>query len=114
MSVGVLDRRGGQVWDRPRAEPTRRSQRRCSTTGIGLLRSDHEPEQLLFGGGSADPGVVPRESMRLDSVMVRTWHQLELGRPVACPACGGDMRPRGFSGADRHEGCCADCGCVLS
>ncbi len=68
----------------------------------GLLRAD--------AGTAADSlGAV----LTLDALVAGTWHALQRGQQVACPACDGEMTPILTGAAEASEGWCGDCGCAL-
>ncbi len=48
----------------------------------------------------------------LDEVIVDVWEGLTASRSVACPVCGGEMRPS--PAALQPSGGCTDCGARLS
>jgi hypothetical protein len=59
----------------------------------------------LLGGVDGEP--------TLDDVIVGAWEGLAAHRAVACPVCGGNLRPQYGQHALAHGGCCEDCGSAL-
>ncbi|HET8977880.1 MAG TPA: hypothetical protein VFN87_06960 [Solirubrobacteraceae bacterium] len=65
-----------------------------------------EPESVRdVGAASADPGGEPT----LDSLLSGVWEGLAAHRSVACPVCGGEMRPEYGVHARPIGGRCASC-----
>jgi hypothetical protein len=64
-------------------------------------RSDDAPFQQ--GGG-----------LTLDDLIVGVWEDLAAHRAVACPACGGAMKPRYGAGPAPVGGRCGDCASTLA
>ena len=60
----------------------------------------HERDRGLGGG------------LTLDEAIVGAWEGLAARATVACPLCGGALRPR--SAGDRAGGRCGDCGTTLT
>ncbi len=51
--------------------------------------------------------------LTLDDAIVGAWEGLAAQVAVACPLCGGTLRPHAAS-ADAAGGCCEDCGTTLT
>ena len=49
--------------------------------------------------------------LTLDDAVVGAWEGLVARATVACPLCGGALRPH--AAADAGGGCCGDCGTTL-
>ncbi|HZV73772.1 MAG TPA: hypothetical protein VFF79_08665 [Conexibacter sp.] len=87
-----------------------------------LMAERVERPASLFGSGPAQPAVAVvaagRERGRglgggltLDDAIVGAWEGLSAQAVVACPLCGGGMRPHA---AVDVAGRCGDCGTTLS
>jgi len=61
----------------------------------------------------APPAAEGRGRRTLDDVIVGVWEDLIAHHAVACPVCGGQMRPRYGSGAAPVGGRCASCHSTL-
>lgn len=61
---------------------------------------------IAAGGGRLDG------PLTLDEAIVGAWEGLAAEATIACPLCGGAMRP-GPGTADAHGGRCGDCGTTL-
>ncbi|MFY9580046.1 MAG: hypothetical protein WAQ33_12045 [Gaiellaceae bacterium] len=73
---------------------------------MALLVADPiERPRTLFGDGEEDGGVVGG-GHTLDEAIVGAWEGLVAHLAVACPLCGGTMRP--------PSGRCEGCGTTLS
>jgi hypothetical protein len=57
----------------------------------------------------APPAAEGRGGRTLDEVIVGVWEDLTAHHAVACPICGGEMRPRYGSGAGPVGGRCTAC-----
>jgi hypothetical protein len=64
---------------------------------------------LDLPGGDGAEGAGPT----LEQLISGAWEGLVARAAVACPACGGMMRPRYAAGAAPVGGRCADCGSEL-
>jgi hypothetical protein len=61
----------------------------------------------------APPAAEGRGRRTLDEVIVGAWEDLTAHHAVACPICGGPMKPRYGSGAAPVGGRCASCHTTL-
>jgi hypothetical protein len=61
----------------------------------------------------AVPAAEARGRRTLDDLIAGVWEDLTAHHAVACPVCGGPMRPRYGSGAAPVGGRCPDCGSTL-
>jgi hypothetical protein len=61
----------------------------------------------------APPAAEGRGGRTLDELIVGVWEDLTAHHAVACPVCGGTMRPRYGSGAAPVGGRCTGCGTTL-
>ncbi len=88
-----------------------------------LVAERIERPASLFGPAPEAPapaaGGVAREhdcglggGLTLDEAIVGAWEGLAALATVACPLCGGALRPR--SAGDRAGGRCGDCGTTLT
>jgi len=84
-AVGSADAEDGGARDVPGAEPRR----------------------------EAPPAAEGRGRRTLDEVIVGVWEDLTAHHAVACPVCGGAMRPRYGSGAAPVGGRCTSCHSTL-
>jgi hypothetical protein len=83
---------------------------------MALLAAERiERPPMLFGAGAeleeahgVDGGPT------LDDAIVGVWEGLVAHSVVACPLCGGALRPRRGSGAAVVGGGCRDCGTTLA
>lgn len=75
-----------------------------------------ERPPLLFGPreGAAKLAHGVGDGLTLDDAIVGVWEGLVAHAVVACPLCGGGMRPRPGSGAAAVGGRCGDCGTTLA
>ena len=64
-------------------------------------------------GDAAPRAAAERGRPTLDEVIVGAWEGLAAHHAVACPVCGGEMRPRYGSGAAPVGGRCSGCGSTL-
>ena len=64
-------------------------------------------------GDAAPRAAAERGRLTLDEVIVGAWESLAAHHAVACPVCGGEMRPRYGSGAAPVGGRCTGCGSTL-
>jgi hypothetical protein len=62
------------------------------------------------GGREGDLG----GGLTLDETIVGVWEGLAAQVAVACPMCGGALRPRGGDGFAASGGCCEECGTTLA
>lgn len=73
------------------------------------IGQDAEPGRSA-GSASADRGGEPT----LDSLLSGVWEGLAAHRSVACPLCGGEVRPVYAAHARPIGGCCEGCQTRLS
>jgi hypothetical protein len=84
---------------------------------MALLMAERIDRPLsLFGPGSEDPGSSEHDDglgggLTLDDAIVGAWEGLAAQAIVACPLCGGALKPR--SSHDDAGGRCGDCGTSL-
>jgi hypothetical protein len=88
-----------------------------------LVAERIERPPSLFGPGSGGPSEAERAAQRkcddlgggltLDEAIVGAWEGLAARAAVACPLCGGALRPHAAGGAAPGGGC-GDCGTTLT
>ena len=72
----------------------------------------------LFGPSPTAPAEQARDGglgggLSLDEAIVGAWEGLAAQATVACPLCGGRLRPRSTATANDVGGRCGDCGTTL-
>lgn len=84
---------------------------------MSMLMADRiDRPLLLFGPRPEDVGMPERDDglgggLTLDEAIVGAWEGLAAQAIVACPLCGGGLKPR--PGEDTAGGGCDDCGTTL-
>ncbi len=77
------------------------------SSALTLRRSDTADQELsLFDGTGGEP--------TLDELLAGVWEGLTARRDVACPVCGGRMRPEYGAHAMPQGGRCRACGTSLN
>lgn len=80
---------------------------------MALLMADRIDRPAIVFGGTEDVHGGVGGGPTLDDAIAEAWEGLVVRAAVACPLCGGTLRPRP-SGAGTAGGRCESCGTTLA